>query len=128
MTLYNLILCKSPSQCHIWHVTKSSKCRPCLNFDVYTVHVRVACSLAGFASSISSCTYSVGIVEYSMAEYWLNIDYGNDARLVALCFDLVPFLSPFAFSCETCNSFDDIGTHHALLTLCLQCQQVMKEH
>lgn len=65
-----------------------------------------------------------------MAEYWLNIDYSNDARLVALCFDLVPF--PFTFSCETRNSFDGVGipvgTHHALLTLCLQYKKVMKEH
>ena len=37
MTQYDLILRKSPGQCHIWHVTKSSNCRPCLNFDVYTV-------------------------------------------------------------------------------------------
>ena len=55
-----------------------------------------------------NCTYSVGVVEYSMTEYWLNIDYSNDARLVALCFDLVPF--PFAFSYETHNSFDGVGT------------------
>ena len=41
--MYDLILRKSPGQCHIWHATKSSKCWPCLNFDAYTVYVRVAC-------------------------------------------------------------------------------------
>ena len=35
--LYDPILRKSPGHCHIWHVTKSSNCQPCLNFDVYTV-------------------------------------------------------------------------------------------
>ena len=53
------ILRKSPSQCHTWHVTKSSNCRPCLNFNVYTVDIRVACSLAGFTSSISSCLHTL---------------------------------------------------------------------
>ena len=57
MAQYDLILRKSPGQCHIWHVTKSSNCRPCLNLDVYTVDIRVACSLAGFAGLISSWFY-----------------------------------------------------------------------
>ena len=31
--LYDPILHRSPGHCHIWHVTKSSNCRPCLNFE-----------------------------------------------------------------------------------------------
>ena len=53
---YDHILCKSPGQCQFWYVTKSTNCRPCLNFDVYTVNIRVACSLAG-KGSISSWLY-----------------------------------------------------------------------
>ena len=49
-TMYDLILRKSLGQCHIWYVTKCSKCRPCLNFDVYTVDIPVACSLASPAN------------------------------------------------------------------------------
>ena len=53
------ILRKSPSQCRTWHDAKSSNCRPCLNFNVYTVDIQVACSLAGLASSISSCLHTL---------------------------------------------------------------------
>ena len=56
------ILHKSPGQCHTWHDAKSSNCQPCLNFDVYTVDIRVACSLAAFTGSISSCLHTLIII------------------------------------------------------------------
>ena len=40
-----------PINAIIWYVTRSSKCRPCSNFDVYTVYIPVACLLAGLISS-----------------------------------------------------------------------------